>query len=163
MFQGTFRQKSPQSEFSAGAIRTNQFKSLIAKTLRVFESSAWHGERALMIPGTASQTQFPRVIVVGNEKGGSGKSTVAIHIAVALMKLGQSVGTIDLDSRQSSFTHYIANRRAWAERIGRDLGIPNHVCLDDELIPADSDPPTGVKKLADTIAKFANDCNYIVI
>ena len=116
-----------------------------------------------MIPGTASQTQFPRVIVVGNEKGGSGKSTVAIHIAVALMKLGQSVATIDLDSRQSSFTHYIANRRAWAERIGRDLGIPNHVCLDDDLISAESDEPTGVKKLTDTIAKFANDYNYIVI
>src|SRR6185312_12714129 len=92
-----------------------------------------------MIPGTASQTRFPRVIVVGNEKGGSGKSTVAIHIAVALMKMGQSVATIDLDSRQSSFSHYIANRRAWAARIGRDLGIPNHVRLDDDLIPADSD------------------------
>ena len=58
-----------------------------------------------MIPGTASQTQFPRVIVVGNEKGGSGKSTVAMHIAVALMKSGESVATIDLDSRQSSFSH----------------------------------------------------------
>ena len=117
-----------------------------------------------MIPGTASQTRFPRVIVVGNEKGGSGKSTVAIHIAVALMKMGQSVATIDLDSRQSSFTHYIASRRAWAERIGRDLGIPNHVCLDDELIPADSDEPAErAKKLTDIVAKFANDCNYIVI
>ena len=117
-----------------------------------------------MIPGTASQTQFPRVIVVGNEKGGSGKSTVAIHIAVALMKLGQSVATIDLDSRQSSFTHYIANRRAWAQRIGRDLGIPNHVCLDDDLASAASDEDTvRAKKLTDTIANFANDCNYIVI
>ena len=99
-----------------------------------------------MIPGTASQTQFPRVIVVGNEKGGSGKSTVAIHIAVALMKLGQSVATIDLDSRQSSFTHYIANRRAWAERIGRDLGIPNHVCLDDDLISAESDEHASARR-----------------
>src|SRR6185437_1702231 len=104
-----------------------------------------------MIPGTASQTQFPRVIVVGNEKGGSGKSTVAIHIAVALMKLGQSVATIDLDSRQSSFTHYISNRRAWAERIGRDLGVPDHVCLgDDDLTSAESDERAGrTKKLID--------------
>ena len=45
-----------------------------------------------------------RVIVVGNEKGGSGKSTVAMHIAMALMKSGQSVATIDLDTRQKSFT-----------------------------------------------------------
>ena len=92
-----------------------------------------------MIPETSSQAGFPRVIVVANEKGGSGKSTVAIHIAVALMKSGASVATIDLDSSQSTFTHYIVNRRAWAERIGRDLGIPNHICLDGNLDVADAD------------------------
>ena len=53
-------------------------------------------------------------VVLGNEKGGSGKSTVAMHIAVALLKAGQRVATIDLDSRQKSFTHYIEHRRAWA-------------------------------------------------
>jgi len=47
-----------------------------------------------MIPRNSSETGFPRVIVVGNEKGGSGKSTVAIHLAVALMKSGASVATI---------------------------------------------------------------------
>ena len=56
------------------------------------------------------------VVVLGNEKGGSGKSTTALHIAVALLKAGQRVATIDLDLRQQSFTHYIDNRRAWAER-----------------------------------------------
>ncbi len=52
----------------------------------------------------------PHVIVVGNEKGGSGKTTVAMHIAIALMKAGQRVATIDLDSRQRSLTHYAENR-----------------------------------------------------
>ena len=75
-----------------------------------------------------------RVIVVGNEKGGSGKSTVAMHIAMALIKSGQSVATIDLDSRQRSFTHYIGNRRAWARHVGRDLEIPNHTCFDPRSI-----------------------------
>ena len=56
--------------------------------------------------------------MLGNEKGGSGKSTVAMHVAVALLKAGQRVATIDLDSRQKSFTHYIENRRAWAKRAG---------------------------------------------
>jgi Mrp family chromosome partitioning ATPase len=56
-----------------------------------------------MIPENSSQAGFPRVIVVANEKGGSGKSTVAIHIAIALLKSGASVATIDLDSRQSTF------------------------------------------------------------
>src|ERR1700692_839305 len=60
----------------------------------------------------------PHVIVVGNEKGGSGKTTIAMHIAVALLKAGQRVATIDLDSRQKSLTHYVENRDAWARRIG---------------------------------------------
>ena len=52
------------------------------------------------------RTKSAHVIVLGNEKGGSGKSTTAMHVAVALMKSGQRVATIDLDSRQKSFTHY---------------------------------------------------------
>ena len=68
------------------------------------------------------------VIVVGNEKGGSGKSTTSMHVVVALMKAGQRVATIDLDSRQKSLTHYIENRRAWAERTGIELEVPTHHC-----------------------------------
>src|SRR2546430_16322364 len=69
------------------------------------------------------------VIVLGNEKGGSGKSTTAMHVAVALMNCGQRVATIDLDSRQKSFTHYIENRRAWAKRARLDLKLPVHFCI----------------------------------
>ena len=68
----------------------------------------------------------PHVIVAGNEKGGSGKTTVAMHIVVALMKAGQRVATIDLDSRQKSLTHYIANRGAWAKRTHAMLELPVH-------------------------------------
>src|ERR1700681_957356 len=69
------------------------------------------------------------VIVLGNEKGGSGKSTTSMHIAVALLKAGQRVATIDLDSRQKSLTHYVENRQAWARRTGIDLQIPHHSCI----------------------------------
>jgi chromosome partitioning protein len=69
------------------------------------------------------------VIVLGNEKGGSGKSTTAMHIAVALLQAGQRVATIDLDSRQKSFTHYVENRRAWATRAGIKLAVPEHYCI----------------------------------
>ena len=65
------------------------------------------------------------VIVLGNEKGGSGKSTTAMHVAVALLQAGQRVATIDLDSRQHSFTHYIENRRDWAARAGVKLNFPS--------------------------------------
>ena len=76
-----------------------------------------------------SAVGYPRsahVIVLGNEKGGSGKSTTCMHIVVGLLKAGQRVATIDLDSRQKSFTHYVDNRRAWAERAKLPLEIPTH-------------------------------------
>ena len=73
--------------------------------------------------------QSAHVVVLGNEKGGSGKSTTALHIAVALLKIGQRVATVDLDSRQKSFTHYIDNRRAWAERARIRLDLPTHYCV----------------------------------
>ena len=69
------------------------------------------------------------VIVLGNEKGGSGKSTTAMHVAVALLQAGQRVATIDLDSRQKSFTHYVENRRDWAARSGLPLDVPEHYCV----------------------------------
>jgi chromosome partitioning protein len=69
------------------------------------------------------------VIVLGNEKGGSGKSTTAMHVAVALLQAGQRVATIDLDSRQKSFTHYVENRRNWAERTRIKLDVPKHYCV----------------------------------
>ena len=69
------------------------------------------------------------VIVLGNEKGGSGKSTTAMHVAVALLQAGQRVATIDLDSRQRSLTHYIDNRRDWATRAGLKLELPSHYCI----------------------------------
>lgn len=78
----------------------------------------------------AGRPRSAYVVVLGNEKGGSGKSTVAMHVAVALMKSGQRVATIDLDSRQKSFTHYIENRAAWAKHAHLDLELPTHFCID---------------------------------
>ena len=58
------------------------------------------------------------VIVVGNEKGGSGKSTTAFHLAIYLLHQGFRVATIDVDSRQQTFTHYVRNRRTYAQERG---------------------------------------------
>jgi chromosome partitioning protein len=69
------------------------------------------------------------VVVLGNEKGGSGKSTTAMHVAIALTLMGQRVATIDLDSRQKSFTRYIDNRRAWARHARLNLKLPIHFCV----------------------------------
>jgi chromosome partitioning protein len=52
-----------------------------------------------------------------------------MHVAVALLKAGQRVATIDLDSRQQSFTHYVDNRRAWGKHAGLALELPSHYCI----------------------------------
>ena len=83
----------------------------------------------MLVQSIQDEKQSAHVVVLGNEKGGSGKSTTALHIAVALLKAGQRVATIDLDSRQQSFTHYIENRRAWAERARINLEMPTHYCV----------------------------------
>lgn len=56
----------------------------------------------------------PRVVVFGNEKGGTGKSTLAMHLIAALLHQGRSVGALDLDARQGTLSRYVANRRRTA-------------------------------------------------
>ena len=82
------------------------------------------------------------IIVVGNEKGGAGKSTVSMHVATALSRAGKQVGVLDLDLRQRSFGHYAQNRRAFCEREGLDLPTPDYRELPeidkDELAPGEN-------------------------
>ncbi len=68
----------------------------------------------------------PRIIVLGNEKGGTGKSTTAAHLIVALLKRGFSVGSIDLDARQGTLSRLLENRADYAKRRGLDLELPEH-------------------------------------
>lgn len=68
----------------------------------------------------------PLVITLASAKGGTGKSTTAVHLAVGLMKLGHKVGSIDLDGRQGTMSRYFANRAALVEETGRELGMPLH-------------------------------------
>ena len=112
----------------------------------------------------AVQTRSTRVIVVGNEKGGSGKSTIAIHVAVALLKSGQKVATIDLDSQQRSFTRYIENRQAWAAHIGLDLETPNHFSVDELASnPTAEDEVRGCNAFVDLVEEIAENHGVIVI
>src|SRR3546814_294135 len=73
-----------------------------------------------------SPTQRARVIVVGNEKGGSGKSTTAMHLIASLLRAGGRVGSVDLDARQATLTRYIENRAAFIDRQGIALAMPTH-------------------------------------
>ena len=65
------------------------------------------------------------VFVVGNEKGGSGKSTAAIHLIVGLLQRGYSVASIDTDSRHGTLSRYLANRRTFIKAAASDLKMPD--------------------------------------
>ncbi len=66
----------------------------------------------------------PYIIVLGNEKGGSGKSTSSIHIIVALLREGYRVGAMDLDARQGTLAGTLAARKHFVESKGIDLPLP---------------------------------------
>lgn len=66
------------------------------------------------------------IIVLGNEKGGSGKSTTAMHVAIGLLRLGYNVGSIDLDARQGTFSRYMANRFEYSAKQRISLPTPFH-------------------------------------
>ncbi len=103
------------------------------------------------------------VIVLGNEKGGSGKSTAAMHIVVALMKSGYRVAAIDLDMRQQSLNRYLENRRKFAETKEKDLPFP----LTPEIAPSDHD--SRAQATHEETASFTGtlaglgDCDFVVI
>ena len=69
-------------------------------------------------------TGEPHVIVLGNEKGGSGKSTTAMHMCIALARDGRQVGAMDLDLRQQSLFRYLENRDIHMLRTGTALPMP---------------------------------------
>ena len=71
------------------------------------------------------------IIVVGNEKGGAGKSTVSIHVATALARMGKKVSCLDLDLRQKSFSRYVENRIAHNKNAGLSLSYPDVHALPD--------------------------------
>lgn len=92
------------------------------------------------------------IIVVGNEKGGSGKSTTSMHVATALARMGHKVGALDLDVRQRSFGRYLENRSAFVRREELDLPTPQL----GELAEG-SDP------LTPALQALEADCDFILL
>jgi chromosome partitioning protein len=89
-----------------------------------------------------------RVIVVGNEKGGAGKSTIAVHLATALLYGGAKVALLDLDLRQCTSMRFFENRAAWVAGNGVTLPQPLQFRLSDD------DIALAAGSEADQVAKF---------
>src|SRR3546814_12137249 len=73
-------------------------------------------------------------IVFANEKGGTGKSTTAVHVAVALATQGHKVGVIDLDPRQRTVTRYLENREETSRRRGVTLPTPTYAVFEGDTL-----------------------------
>ncbi len=86
----------------------------------------------LKLPGSGVLQIKPRkaqVVVIGNEKGGTGKSTIAMHLMVSLQQRGFRVGAMDLDHRQRSLTRYLENRAAYSAKHGDCFAIPEYTSV----------------------------------
>ncbi len=105
------------------------------------------------------------IIVFGNEKGGSGKSTTAMHTAIALLRLGYRVGTIDLDARQGTLTRYMKNRFEFMKRARKPILSPAHMAIqksDAETVQEQREEERNMLSLA--IYELNHEkCDFIVM
>ncbi|HKK37479.1 MAG TPA: division plane positioning ATPase MipZ [Paracoccaceae bacterium] len=104
------------------------------------------------------------VIVTGNEKGGSGKSTTAMHLVVAIARAGHGVGALDLDLRQTTLFRYLENREAFSRRTGQALVMPRMI----RLRPSDLRDRVAAEAeeerwFSDALAELDRSCEFVVI
>lgn len=116
----------------------------------------WHGEADNVTVHDVEMQASPRghVIVFANEKGGTGKSTLAFHTAIALCDAGNSVAAIDLDGRQQSLGRALANRDATARGLRIDLPRPRHTV---------AHPQQSASMLVQEMARIGWHSDYFVI
>lgn len=110
--------------------------------------------------GAPSVTE-PKVIIVGNEKGGSGKTTFSIHLIMGLLDRGYKVGSIDLDSKQASLSHFVENRKKSVERYAgmQNITMPIHHHIKKLLDREDALEYA----FLDALIKLTRECDYIVV
>ncbi len=113
---------------------------------------------------SVSLEQRAHLIVLGNEKGGSGKSTTAMHLIVGLLRDGYQVGAMDLDARQGTLSGYLAARAAYASRHGVELPMPRAASVyrseADSRAAAEAEEQAA---FAAALSDLAASCEVVVI
>ncbi len=103
-----------------------------------------------------------KIIVFGNEKGGTGKSTTALHVAIAALYRGYRVGTLDLDPRQATLSRYLEHRERFSNAT-QQLPLPHNLRIEEPGGTAETAAETAAREsLQAGLAKLA-DCDIVII
>lgn len=104
------------------------------------------------------------IIIIGNEKGGAGKTTCAMHIIASLLDQGAKVASMDVDSRQLSLTRYIENRKKTIAKTNIPLPLSTHYIVpfstQDNIKDIEAEEARNFNEILDKV-KVEND--FIVI
>lgn len=108
-------------------------------------------------------TNKPYVIVMGNEKGGTGKSTVTMHLISVLLWQGYKVGSIDVDARQGTLSRYVENRKSKQKESPISLPMPKHYSIfrssQENTIEAQKEEENALLQVIENL----QDCQFIII
>jgi chromosome partitioning protein len=105
-----------------------------------------------------------QVIVVGNEKGGAGKSTIAMHLMTALLWSGAPTAAIDLDLRQQSIGRFLSNRRTWLSASGVDAPMPTEYRLGEDISQvAEANQQDALARFERALDEARRENAYVVI
>ena len=111
-----------------------------------------------------AKSQKAHVILFGNEKGGSGKTTTAFHAAIGLLRLGFTVATIDLDVNQRSLTRYLENREKYCKKTSVWLPMPTHVCMENSVFDSMEEAKKDLSdQLQQQLEAFKNSYDFIIM
>lgn len=105
-----------------------------------------------------------KIIVVGNEKGGTGKTTVSMHLIISLLSNGYSVSSIDLDARQRTLTGYIENRLNYAQNNNVKLTLPQHFVVNRSRLDSQKEAKEDEeKRFVGCLDKAASNNDFVII
>lgn len=124
---------------------------------------------SIMHPASTSHTpEAPvkrgHILVIGNEKGGSGKTTTSMHLIVALLRLGFKVGSMDIDARQRSLSRYIENRKSTMASESATLPLPAHVVINRSPFLTNREAEEDERdRFTRALARLLANCDFVVI
>ena len=104
-----------------------------------------------------------KIIVIGNEKGGTGKSTLAMHLIMWFLRRKKLVASMDLDGRQGTLTHYIQNRASYSAAHGIDLELPEHLTVTVRENPTEEERRTDEAAFTDQLERLQAENDFVII